>query len=204
MDCSKWMKMLIEWFLAPNQRVNQYRTEVTSKTQTTQGFVKEKKKTWWFINSINMTVEILNSKVMSTYFAEWVRLINRERKKRNTWADLKWLPNKVFLSLTTGILQTFAEEMSETFEIRGVKIFKNVGTHSFSTVKGNWYLNYKGQLWQLPIQFNSNGQFGCYLRSSIFSSRWEKVTISESLLFKTVVNNCVAKQNSPVFFNHLR
>lgn len=86
-------------------------------------------------DSINMTVEILNSKVMSTYFAEWVRLINREKKKRNTWADLKWLPNKVFLSLTTGILQTFAEEMSETFEIRGVKIFKNVGTHSFSTVK---------------------------------------------------------------------
>lgn len=33
------------------------------------------------INSINMTVEILNSKVMSTYFAEWVRLINRENKK---------------------------------------------------------------------------------------------------------------------------
>lgn len=32
------------------------------------------------INSINMTVEILNSKVMSTYFAEWVRLINREKK----------------------------------------------------------------------------------------------------------------------------
>lgn len=84
MDCSKWMKMLIEWFLSPNQRVNRYRTEVTSKTQTTQGFVKEKK-TWWFmeplINSINMTVEILNSKVMSTYFPEWVRLINREKKK---------------------------------------------------------------------------------------------------------------------------
>lgn len=34
------------------------------------------------INSINMTVEILNSKVMSTYFAEWVRLINREKKKK--------------------------------------------------------------------------------------------------------------------------
>lgn len=187
MDCSKWMKMLIEWFLSPNQRVNQYRTEVTSKTQTTQGFVKEKK-TWWFmeplINSINMTVEILNSKVMSTYFAEWVRLINREKKIKNTWADLKWLPNKVFLSLTTGILQTFAEEMNETFEIRWVKIFKNVGTHSVSTVKGNWYLNYKGQLWQFPIQFNSNGQFGCYLRSSIFSSRWEKVPYQRACFLK--------------------
>lgn len=34
------------------------------------------------INSINMTVEILNSKVMSTYFAEWVRLINREKKNK--------------------------------------------------------------------------------------------------------------------------
>lgn len=34
-----------------------------------------------FINSINMTVEILNSKVMSTFYAEWVRLINREKKK---------------------------------------------------------------------------------------------------------------------------